>query len=305
VRAAQALGHLPLIEGVEFDESEAIRKLMEALRANPDDRAVMEACLISLANLLTGPKALAALAALKGFDDIARILALAHDDPKLRDAALRALERAREAAELNPNLVDTKVLGALLKAAAGDRAQLRDFLKRMAMNGGAPALVRAFGGFLLLLLVLVHRELMPPLPGMNLDGLDIGADLLRALREGAAGMGMELAFADADALNALLNALRGGNKERQKEALRLLAHLGKDALLELARKGGALRARRSARADRAGAGIEALLKLMMDNLEDPEMVLLALNALNRMVMYVVAWRGAGRQAAWLAGWLPA
>jgi len=77
------------------------------LRANPDDHAVMEAALIALANLLNGPKvcsafyrdcvfhltflclqALSALSGLKGFDDIARILALASDDPKLRDGTL-------------------------------------------------------------------------------------------------------------------------------------------------------------------------------------------------------------------------
>ena len=52
---------------------------------------------------------------------------------------------------------------------------------------------------------------------MDLSGLDIGADLLRALREGAAGMGMELMFADAAAIAALLAALTGTNKEKQKE----------------------------------------------------------------------------------------
>jgi hypothetical protein len=252
-KAAQALGRLPLIEGVTFDESEALKRLIEMMRGNPDDPAVMESVLLALSNLLTGPKALKTLVGLGGFDDILKVLATAMDDAKLREAAERALARAREIAENDPSQIDPQTLSALIKAQDGE--VLRDFLRRMAQKGGVPMMFKALG-----------LE--------NPDG--INGDLLRALREHHDGV--ELPYVDVSVLKALLEALRGPKKkdltpmeraaafEKQKEALKLVACLGKDDLLEFARIGG----------------LEALLKMMMDNMHDPDTVLQCLDVLDKM-----------------------
>jgi len=259
-RTVQALGRLPLIEGLTFDESEALKKLIDTLRANPDDRAVMEQCLLAMSNMLANPKALKPLAALGGLDDIARILATAADDAKLREAALRVWQRAKEIAETDPLSLDPATLKALFKAQnENNPTDFANLFKRMAQAGGAPALLRSFG--------------LEP-------GGDISADLLRALREHAQQMGAELRLEDPNHIKALLEALRGKKGtltpaeranmlEKQKEALKLLGLMGKNGLLELARQGG----------------IEALLKLMMDNIEDPDMVQQILSILNKMMGY--------------------
>lgn len=259
-RAVQALGRLPLIEGLTFDESEALKRLIEALRQNPDDRAVMEQCLLAMSNILANPKALKPLILLGGLDDISRILATASDDAKLRDAALRVWQRAKEIIESDPMSVDPATLKAFFKAQQEQNpTDFPSVFKRMAQAAGAAALLRAFG--------------LEP-------GGELSADLLRALREHAQQQGAELRLEDPNQIKALLEALRGRKGtltaaeranmlEKQKEALKLLGLMGKAGLLELARQGG----------------IEALLKLMMDNIDNPEIAQQVLSILNKMMGY--------------------
>lgn len=259
-RTVQALGRLPLVEGLTFDESEALKRLVEALRQNPDDSAVLEQALLAMSNMLTNPKALKPLTALGGLDDIARILATASDDAKLREAALRVWQRAKEIVETDPLSVDPATLKAFFKTQQEQNpTDFASLFKRMAQAAGPAALTRSFG--------------LEP-------GGEISADLLRALREHLQGQGTELRFEDPNHLKALLEALRGKKGtltpaeranmlERQKEALKLLGLMGKDGLLDLARQGG----------------IEALLKMMMDNIDDPDICQQILGLFNRMMGY--------------------
>ncbi|KAH9258873.1 hypothetical protein BASA81_002937 [Batrachochytrium salamandrivorans] len=258
-RAVQALGRVPLIEADDMviDDEAVVKRLFEAMRQNPDDRALVEQCLLAVNNvLLRNPKALKPLCALNGLDDIAKLLQTAADDAKLRDAAFRVWQRAKEILENDPKAVDLATMKSIFKTQQQHNpTDFKDLFKKMGNSGGVDALLRAFG--------------MEP-------GGQVSADLLRALRETAKQQGVVLDFADPNIIKQLLEILKTKQGlsvpermlqvERQREAMRVINSLGPNALLELLRQGG----------------VEALLKLMMDNLEDPDMVLQCLNALNKL-----------------------
>jgi len=173
---------------------------------------------------------------------------------------LKVWQRAKEIVENDPLSVDPVTMKAIFKTQQDQNpTDFANLFKRMAQSAGIPGLLRAFG--------------LEP-------GGDISADLLRALREHAQQEGAELRLEDPNHIKALLEALRGkkgtltpaekaNQLERQKEALKLLGLMGKNGLLELARMGG----------------VEALLKLMMENIDDPEIAHQVLSLLNRIMGY--------------------
>ena len=260
-RAANALGRLPLIEGIDMEDSDAIAKLVTVLDNNQDNPLLEGALMFALANMLTGPDALKALIAHGGIDTIGRILNNSAGNAGLRKAAQKAMDNVRELAEMHPELINKDqhgmdALAALLRAHAGDLKGLRNFLNRMAMNGGCDALLNMLG----------DEQLSP----------EMEEALLRALLDNLDELGAELSFIDPKAIsNALMHLLKERAKNpkdraallaRQKEALKLLGMMNADALREFIKRGG----------------IDVVVNMMDDHMDEPELLRSLLDLFTKM-----------------------
>eukprot|EP00516_Mucochytrium_quahogii_P000838 CAMPEP_0203744552 /NCGR_PEP_ID=MMETSP0098-20131031/584_1 /ASSEMBLY_ACC=CAM_ASM_000208 /TAXON_ID=96639 /ORGANISM=" , Strain NY0313808BC1" /LENGTH=2433 /DNA_ID=CAMNT_0050632097 /DNA_START=311 /DNA_END=7609 /DNA_ORIENTATION=- len=265
--AIALLGRTPLVDGAasKIDCDRAISKLLDVIAANRNDDMVLESAMYALGNLATSPKAIRALVNGGGIELLERTINESAENERLRDAASRALDKVRAAAalhssDLGKDKAGINALAEIIKAHQNNPAALRKLIddivsSKTGVNDllavlGSDAFKNASPEVRSEVLKALQQRLQQS-GGLKITDPAILAGLLAALDEKPDG----LSSADKKAL-----------LERQKDAVRMLGVLHPGSAAALA----------------ACGGVEKLLELHKNNMDDPEITRDILKALNKM-----------------------